>query len=274
MIVRFDQNITVFQLESMSMLRFMFRFAVVITSGFMMPATFGQATATIPRAEVVLDQYVEATGGKAAYEKFTNRVSTGTLDIVGANLKGTIKVTHTSPNKLVSVTELGPIGTTRQGTDGEVAWEISTISGERILEAEERDAFILQAVFNGEIRWKDRYEKVESVGVEDVEGKPAVKLVLTPKSGKPLIEYYDLKTHLLVKQVIKTKGPMGEISIDQYPGNYRKIDGVLMPLSLKQKVLGQEMVLNFTDVSHNVKLADNTFALPKEIVSIKKKKAK
>jgi hypothetical protein len=57
---------------------------------------FGQYTVTaqekpdLPTADTVLNQYIEATGGRAAYEKLKNRVSTGTIELPAANIKGTI----------------------------------------------------------------------------------------------------------------------------------------------------------------------------------------
>ncbi len=254
------------------MIRRLIRSFALIALAMTVPLARGQAPGTLPTAAQVLDQYIEATGGKAMYEKFTNRVSEGTLEVVGANVKGKITLTQASPNKITSVTDLGPLGTTRQGTDGQVAWEISTISGERLLTGEEKEAFVSQALFNGEVRWRERYMKAECVAIENVDGKPAAKLVLTRKVGKPLVEYYDLASHLIVRQIITAKGPMGEITIDQYPGDYRKIDGVLMPTSVKQKVFGQEMVMNFSKIKHNVTIPPETFAIPQEIAAIQAKK--
>ena len=37
--------------------------------------------------------------------------------------------------------------------------------------------------------------------------------------------------------------------IDVYPSNYKKVDGVLMPFTVTQKVLTQEIVIKMTDVS-------------------------
>ncbi len=93
-------------------------FALITTLG--QPAAQGQSKPDLPTAETVLNQYIEATGGQAAYKKVTSRVLTGTIEISGANLMGTIKVTQAAPDKLMLVMNLGPIGETKQGTDGKV----------------------------------------------------------------------------------------------------------------------------------------------------------
>jgi hypothetical protein len=248
--------------------------ALILFSVAPAPAVRAQDKAEVPKPETVFEHYVEATGGKAAYEKLKNRVSTGTLEISGANIKGDMKVTQAGPNKMSNVTDLGPIGKTRQGTDGDTAWEVSSFTGERVLEGDERDATIASALFNSEIHWKDRYVSVEAAGIEDVDGKPAVKLVLTRKVGKPVFEFYDVASHLLVKQVVTTKTPMGEIAVEIYPSDYRKVDGVLIPHTVKQIVVGQEILMKFSDIKHNVDLPADAFAVPKEIQELQKKKAK
>jgi len=58
---------------------------------------------------------------------------------------------------------------------------------------------------------------------------------------------------------------MGEMKIDVYPVDYRKIDGVLMPLGARQKLLGQEFLISFTDVKHNVALSPESFSPPKSL---------
>jgi hypothetical protein len=152
------------------------------------PAARAQSKPDLPTAETVLNQYVEATGGKAAYEKLKTRVATGTIEIPAANVKGTFKLTQAPPNKMLLISDLGPLGELNNGTDGKDAWEVSTVQGERTLLGEEKEKILREAHFYKELLWKELYAKAECVGIEDVDGKPAYKIVLTPKSGKPVTE--------------------------------------------------------------------------------------
>jgi hypothetical protein len=231
--------------------------ALIATLG--QPAARGQSKPDLPTADTVLNQYIEATGGKAAYKMITSRVMTGTIEITGANLMGTIKLTQAAPRKLLLVINLGPIGETKQATDGKDAWEVSTVNGERDMNGDEKEAFIREADFYKELDWKDLYAKAECVGIEDVEGKPAYKIVLTPKSGKPTTEYYDKTSHLLVKQTGTTAGPMGDVLVDVFPSDYKTKDGILIPMTVTQKVLTQQIVMKMKDVKHNVDLPADLF---------------
>ncbi|MHB1562437.1 MAG: LolA-like protein [Isosphaeraceae bacterium] len=215
----------------------------------------------VPKAETVLEDYVKATGGKAAYEKLKNRTVTASIEITGANIKGTIKFTQAAPNSMVVATEIGQLQIT-QGTDGKTVWAVSSILGDRLLEGAEKDQFLDEAMFNDEIRWKERFTKVECAGVEDVNGKPAYKLVLTPRAGKPITKYYDKESHLIVKEVETTAGPMGEMTAETYPSDYRKTDGILIPFKLAQSQGGQSFEIKVTEVKHNVDLPADTFKVP------------
>jgi len=42
----------------------------------------------LPKTETILDKYIEATGGKAAYAKIHSEISTGTMEFAAMGLKG------------------------------------------------------------------------------------------------------------------------------------------------------------------------------------------
>ena len=244
------------------MRRFIVPALLALFAGFNQPVARGQAKPDLPTADTVLSQYVEATGGKAAYEKLKNRVVTGTIEIPAANIKGDTKVTQAAPNKFAMVAQLGPAGEVKRVSDGTKVWETSTIGGERELSGEEKDTFLREADFYKELHWKEHYSKLECVGIEDVEGKPAYKLVLTPKSGKPITEYYDKASHLLVKETSTTASPMGDVLVEEFPTDYKTVDGVLIPHKVTQKVLTQEIVVTLKEIKHNVEIPADAFNRP------------
>jgi hypothetical protein len=205
--------------------------------------TRAQEPGALPKAESVLAHYIDATGGKAAYEKFKSRTITGTIEIPGANITGKIQIFQAAPNRIAIVTEVGPAGQTIRATDGKSAWEISSVTGERLLDGAEKDDFLRNATFNEELHVKELYEKAECVGIEDVEGKPAYKIVLTAKTGKSESNYYDKTSRLLVKETTTTKSPMGEITVETFSSDYKRVDGLLFPFKATQKALGQQVVV-------------------------------
>ena len=232
-----------------------------------------QEKGELPKAEKVLADYIEATGGKATYDKFKSRTITGTLEIPDANITGKIQIFQKAPNLISVTTEVGPAGKTVQATDGKSAWEISPLTGERLLDGDELEDFLRKATFNEELHRDELYKKVECVGIEDVEGKPAYKIVLTAKTGKTETEYYDKVSHLLVKETMTAKSPMGEISVDTIPGDYKKVDGLLIPFTATQKALGQQVVVKIDEVKHNADIPADTFRRPASLEKATQKKA-
>src|ERR1700733_11126936 len=83
--------------------------------------TFAQ-TEALPKAESILDRYVEVTGGKAAYEKRKNAVETGTVEIKAQGLKGTVTRYTAEPAEGYLVMEIDGVGRLESGMDNGVAW--------------------------------------------------------------------------------------------------------------------------------------------------------
>jgi hypothetical protein len=77
--------------------------------------------------------------------------------------------------------------------------------------------------------------------------------------------YFDTESHLLVKHEFVLENAMGTIPMVSYVGEYREVDGVLLPHTIKAVVLGQERLLTTESIKHNVDLPADRFALPQAI---------
>lgn len=225
----------------------------------------------LPKAEMILDDSIKAMGGKEAMLKIKNRVVKGSMELPAAGLKGTIIVTQAEPAKMATVVEFAAIGKTVQGSDGKNAWESSAVGGARLHKGEELANTLRQADIHADVEWRKYYEKVETVGVEDVEGKPAYKVVLTPKEGKPETSFYDKATKLEVKSVQSVKSPQGEIEVESITLEWKDFDGIKIPVKSKQKILTQELVTTIDEVKQNVDLPEDTFAPPADVKPLLKK---
>jgi len=223
------------------------------------------AAQDLPKAEIILERFVEATGGRAAHEKIHNRTAKGTVEIAGTGLAGSIVSRAAAPNFEHSIIELPGAGLMEQGTDGEVAWESSTVQGPRILSGDERATALREARFHAPLQWRELYSKAEVVGTEEVEGRPCYKVILTPAQGKPVTHYYDREDGLLRKVSMVVSNPMGEIAVEAFPGDYKEVDGLLVPFSLKQKVLSQELLIRLDTVELNVTMPEGAFDLPADV---------
>ncbi len=226
------------------------------------------ADVALPSVQAVLDHWIAATGGRAAWEARHNLVEHATLDLAKQGLKGSLTIYEAAPDKYLGITELPAIGKIASGSNGEVAWENSAIQGPRIKQgAEKADAF-RDGAFNPSLNWQKLYVKGETAGVESVEGHECYKIVLTPKEGKPLVEFYDKTSGLLVKTTTTVNSQLGEISAEILYSDYQKDGGVLSPHHLVNRAAQQEFVIQIQSVETNADLPKDRFDLPPEVQAL------
>lgn len=236
-----------------------------VTVGVRAPA----AAPAPPKAETILDQYVEATGGRAAYKKVHNEITTGTMEFVGKGLKAALTSYKAEGGKSYNLAEIPGVGKIEQGTDGEVAWERSALQGPRIKQGEERAAALREAAFNAD--WRDLFKKAELAGEEDVDGTACYKVILTPNEGRPETRYYDKKTHLLVKASKIVKTAMGEIPAEIAVSEYKAVNGILSATKVRQVAIGQEFLITISSIEYNAGLPGNRFDLPDDVKALLEK---
>ena len=173
------------------------------------------ADEALPSPETIIDRYVEVTGGRAAYEKRTSEIATGTVEYTAQGLKGTLARYAAAPDKSYTAIEFEGVGKFESGSADGIAWEKSNLLGPRVKTGVEKSQAIREAVFNHELNWKKLYDKAETAGVETIDGEECYKVVLTPADGKPETTYYQKKSGLAVKAGLITVNQMGEIPVEE-----------------------------------------------------------
>jgi hypothetical protein len=233
--------------------------------------TLFAADEALPKAETILDRYVEAIGGKAVLEKHRSEVMHGTIEVVGRGVKGTMTVYQAAPDKELAIIDFEGIGKIQSGSNGEVAWESSAMQGPRLKDGTEKADAFRDGTFNSPLYWRKLYTKVETTGVEKVGDHDTYKVVMTPKEGKPTTHFYDKTTGLLVKTQATRITPNGEISAEAYADDYRKEGDMIVPHKLTNKVAGNELQILVSSMEFNADLPKDRFDLPDDIQALVKK---
>jgi len=250
----------------------LFTGAATTTGAAMAPETQGDE---LPAGAAVLDRYVEATGGLEAYGKVRNRVTTSTIDVPAQGFRATITIYAAPPNKVYAVMESEAFGRIEQGCDGTVVWMNSAMTGPLVKDGKERASELRASVFDRMSRWREAFAKVDCVGVEDVEGKPCYKVLLTPNplEGEPVAAdaapfFFDKESGLLVKYETGSDTPAGRIVMEAFPQDYRAVDGVRIAHKLVVKAPGQDRTITTEKIEQNVDLPADRFDLPAEIRAV------
>lgn len=133
-----------------------------------------------------------------------------------------------------------------------------------------------EADFDGLMNWKTWYASAEVQGADTLEGKPAWKVLMTPKDGNPETFWFDQESGLAVRQASVMKTDQGDIPVEVSMLDYREVGGVKVPFHLRQSLMnGMQVVEILTDsLRVNVDLPAGTFDPPAEVKAlIEKEKA-
>ena len=218
------------------------------------------ATADLPSAESILDRFVEVTGGAAAYESRTSEVVTATLTIAGAGITGQVRIS-VKPGLVRGTIELPGVGVIDRGVKDGVAWEINPIMGPRIVEGLEGELMRSAALPGAAARWREAYTAVETTGVEEVNGKPAYRVVQTLGTDGSVTGLYGVDSGLLVKLVIAP-------GVEQLYEEYAERGGILTPGRVVTTAPGQRTVMTFTSIEANVDIPDERFTPPENVQAL------
>jgi len=249
---------------------------VVALAALVASAAFAQEpkAAPLPKAESILDRYVQVTGGKGAYLKHKTEILTGTIEFPAMGLKGKLTRYAAAPDQEYSIIELESIGNIEAGIYLGAAWEKSVLLGPRIKNPEERDQSLREARFNAPLEWRKIYSKAATAGIQTIDGEECYEVVLTPPTGKPQHQFYSKKTGLLVRTTAVAASQMGEIDVEVNVSDYKSFGGVRVPTQSKQKAGNQELRITVDDVRVNEEIPAARFDPPPDVSAmIRKAKA-
>lgn len=227
--------------------------------------------ADLPSADKLLQLSLERSGGAQAIAKAKNAVMTGTVEMAGHNITGPVQL-YQDGSKSYTVIDLPGIGKVEEGFDGETAWEMNALQGARIKDGEEKANIERSSKISVLSSWRDYYKQAKTIGSEDVEGKPAWRVEMTPKEGKPETFYFDKDTMLLVRTTATIATPLGEIPVDALMADYRVVDGIKTPFTMTQKAMSQVIVMKFDKVQYNAPIAADRFDLPPAVKALAAKR--
>jgi hypothetical protein len=231
------------------------------TSSQATPASAAAQAAT-PTADQVLDHYVNAIGGRAAWTKLNSRVSKGTIEIPSMNnLAGTVEIHEKAPNSMLAVITLGG-AVFEQGFDGTTAWSDDPQNGLRVLSGAELEDARREADFYHPLDLKKLYAKMTVTGTEKVNDRDAYVVEASTGAGDPDKMYFDTESWLLVRAINHRNTPDGVKAFTAEVGDYKDVDGIKLPFAVQQSSAESAFTIKFTEIHHNLQLADGQFAKP------------
>ena len=233
-------------------------------SGFAQKSAPTRKVQASAEAVKILDRYILVTGGTAAYAKIKSTQVEGQMKMEAVGMSGEFTMLTKEPNKFLMTQKMANVGESRAGYDGKVGWSKDPLSGFRFLKGKELLDMQLQSDLGATVKWDKLYKKIELKGKQTIAGSPAYKLVMTPKSGNNVTQYYDVASGLLVRMDTLSQTPQGTFNIEMYFSDYTPIDGVKTPYTVKMKMVTFDILMKIVSVKNNVSIPNSKFAPPKQ----------
>ena len=218
-------------------------------------------SADVPTVDQILNRYVKAIGGRAAWEKLHSRTSLGTIVLTSMNMQGTVMIHEKAPNKVLLVVILAgqPF---RQGYDGTVGWMDDPQNGTREKAGAQLAEAARDADFYHPLHMQDAYAKLTVTGMEKVGERNAWVLQADlPEGGSDKL-FFDTESGLIVRAVTQQHTDQGVVPVAEDFKDYREVDGVKLPFEILQVSGDSTVTISLAEVHHNVELDDSEFARP------------
>ncbi len=219
----------------------------------------GEAKATLPSAEQLLDKYLAAIGGADALQKITSRVQKGTITAFGGQ-HFPVDVYSKAPNKRLSVMHLQG-GDSFTGFDGKQGW-LSVPGRVHTMSATENAAARIDADLYLPAHLKTLYEKFRVDIGEKIDGHDTYLVAGRTEGQPPLRLYLDKESGLLLRLVRYAETPLGRNPTQIDYADYRNANGVKAPFRWILARPGNRFTIQVEQLQQNVPVDDSKFAIP------------
>ena len=236
--------------------------ALLLTSG---------RSAAAQTADEVVEKCLAAIGGRAALAKLTSRSTTGTMTLSLPNgpVSGSIEILYQRPNKTRTLTklDLSSLGagqvTREQRFNGTTGYILDSLQGNREITGNQLENLKNTSFPTPLLTYKEQGATMELAAKEKVDGRDAYVMLFKPKAGSVVRQFIDAETYLPARVVLKVDTPeTGEVEQTTDLSDYREVDGIKIPFTIKVSTAAQSFVIAVTKVEHNVKIDEAVFSKP------------
>lgn len=244
-----------------------------VRTGFLLALLWAGAAPTLAQAQApgldeILARNLTARGGEAKLKALTSLRLTGKAEFGGRGFKVEAEVGLVQKRPGMMRLEATLQGLTQiSAFDGKEGWSISPFGGRRDAERtaqEDSKGLAQQADLDGPlVGWREEGHRIESLGLEDLDGTPAIKLRVTRKDGDLQYVYLDPDTYLEIRTVTVSRVRGAESVTETDYGNYQQVAGVWFPFAVESGPPGsRNLKLAVEHAEANVALDDAMFRFP------------
>lgn len=217
-------------------------------------------------AEEIINKYIKTVGGMDKIQAVKTLRRTGKF-IGGGGFEAAI-LEENKRQKMVRQEFIVQGLTGINAYNGQAGWKIEPWQGKKDPEPlgeEETKQIIEDSDFDGPlVNYQQKGNKVEYVGMDQVEGTDAYKLKVTLASGD--VRYYYMDTDYFVPIKIDTKRMIrgAEREYETTLGDYKEVNGWYLPHSVETNLKGSQdkQKVAYEKIEANIPLDDARFQVP------------
>lgn len=208
-------------------------------------------------AEWVIEQYLDAIGGKSKIESIQDFKQTMSADIMGTVMESTNY--KKPPYRFANELSVGGSIMQREVFNTDAGF--MTAMGQR-METDESEIASkkIEAAIIQELAYLQAGLEMELRGVDNVNDRPSYRVRVQLPDGTPMDIYYDMETHLKTREMVTVEQMGQTTTVTNDYENYVEFDGVLFPTLVKISgfmPVAIEMKVKNTEI--NTGLADDLF---------------
>ena len=223
----------------------------------------------IIKAQTVDDIVSKALAAKGGAEKIkavqTQRLSGQIL--FGSGAGNPFVVTLERPGKIKEEITMNGMNIV-EINNGKEGWSINPMSGNKsavsMTEDELKNTSSSADLDGPLVDYKERGNKIDFLGMEKINGKPAYKLLINQKNGQVRYDYIDSVTYLELKWAGSVLSNGSENPVESFFINYKDVDGLMFPYEIDSDSPGggNKQRIIFDKIEINPKLDGSTFNEP------------
>ena len=209
-------------------------------------------------AHKVIDNYLEAIGGRELFAKVEDRTTIMRGTVMGQNL--TILVKQKIPAKLYQEIKVGEM---KQNVyfNGERGM---MIMGDKNIEIEDKELekLKIEATMNLLLEPEDYGLSISLTGIEQVDSTNCYVVKMILPSGLRWHQYYSVESGLKLKEIKEVHTQKGLFEQESFYSDYREVDHLKFPFKIVQNMGMQKLELNVSSIKLNTGISDEIFQIP------------
>jgi zinc protease len=232
---------------------------IIVASGFA-PKKEGEKDR---KAEKILHEFVEATGGEKAIANIESLISKSQLEFVESGLVLKREIFETCANQCFIKVNSPQTGDIYRGYDGNQCWE-KRQAEVRNIAGQEKQSFLNNSAFLRFAGWKKFLASYKYAELKNVAGTEMHKIDVITIFGAKESWYFKASDKLLVRMEEPLEMPEGPATVITTYTDYREVNGVKISFAQTISMPGQTREISFSEIKANREIDPHLFSLPKK----------